>query len=110
MEDSAAKAVEIHAETEATQTILQSLRDKEEELRQTFSKIDKLEAIVQTVNDTYIKVAQSVEGMEKAVHSSRSQKSFIRLPTRSSTPDIVQPYFPPPQSVEIYQTKKLFSE
>ncbi|KAF7727146.1 hypothetical protein EC973_008007 [Apophysomyces ossiformis] len=109
MEDLATKAVESHNQTEALQSMLKSLRDKEEELQQTFAKIDKLEAIVGVVNDTYTKVCQSVEEMEKTVYNSRSQKSFIRLKARSSsTPDIIQPYFPPPQSVDIYKTRDLF--
>ncbi|KAI8393362.1 uncharacterized protein BYT42DRAFT_3676 [Radiomyces spectabilis] len=112
IEETAAGVVKTRAETDEVQAAVQLLRDKMQQLQETFDEIDQIEAIVNTVKETYNEVAASVEAVEKAVAASHRTKPLFQLPiaTRSATPDIpVQPYFPPPPPVQIYHTDDLFN-
>ncbi|OAD79237.1 hypothetical protein PHYBLDRAFT_58286 [Phycomyces blakesleeanus NRRL 1555(-)] len=54
-------------DTADTQTMIQSLREQDKALQLAFDRIDQLESIIQTVKDTYNKVAESVDTIEKAI-------------------------------------------
>lgn len=59
-----------------TQELVQALREKDDALQRTFAEIDRLETVVQTVKETYNKVAASVEDMERSVGASLESRSF----------------------------------
>ncbi|GAA5806489.1 hypothetical protein HPULCUR_012023 [Helicostylum pulchrum] len=89
----------IQTETELINEMLSSLKEKHQELESTFKNIDQLEILVNKVKDTYNAVAENVDYIEKAVSASTRQGKRSDIP--------VQPYFPPPRPVEIYNSKEL---
>ncbi|KAG2236759.1 hypothetical protein INT48_006943 [Thamnidium elegans] len=86
----------IQTETELINQMLSSLKEKHQELESTFKNIDQLEILVNKVKDTYNAVAENVDYIEKAVSASTRQGKRSDIP--------VQPYFPPPRPVEIYNS------
>ncbi|KAI9251391.1 hypothetical protein BDA99DRAFT_521733 [Phascolomyces articulosus] len=97
--------VKVHNEQTVVQERMQTLLENDARLKTTFAEIDEIERIVNHVKETYNKVAESVDDMEKAINASISS-GFPFLQKRNET---VQPYFPPPLPVNIYHTKDLFS-
>ncbi|KAG2221777.1 hypothetical protein INT45_003417 [Circinella minor] len=87
------------------QDMMQTLLENDARLKSTFAEIDEIELIVHHVKNTYNKVAESVDDMEKAINASISS-GFPFLQKRNET---FQPYFPPPLPVDIYHTENLFS-
>ncbi|KAI8087643.1 uncharacterized protein B0P05DRAFT_569591 [Gilbertella persicaria] len=88
---------------EDTNTVLQALKERDQALKATFDKIDQLESIIDRVKETYHQVANNVDKIEKAVSASTP----FRL-SQKNTP--VQPYFPPPNPVDMFDTHTLFKE
>lgn len=89
----------VQTESESISDMMASLRNNYKDLQSTFDKIDQLEIIVNKVKDTYNAVAENLDGMERAVNASTSKRSDIP----------VQPYFPPPKPIEIFDTQELMS-
>ena len=52
--------------------MMQTLLENDVQLKSTFAEIDEIERIVHHVKDTYNKVAESVDDMEKAINASIS--------------------------------------
>ncbi|KAJ8656904.1 hypothetical protein O0I10_007501 [Lichtheimia ornata] len=104
--DTADKTIKLQEEHVQIEEVLSKLREKGEALEQTFAEIDQVEKLVQQVKATYDKVAESVNDMEKSVHSSTSS-NFSFLQKQSNA---FQPYFPPPLPVNIYSTPELLSQ
>ncbi|KAI9015841.1 hypothetical protein CLU79DRAFT_721405 [Phycomyces nitens] len=64
-------------DTANIENMIRSLREQDQALQMAFERIDQLESIIQTVKDTYNKVAESVDTIEKAVAAShRPLNSF----------------------------------
>ncbi|KAI8147748.1 hypothetical protein BJV82DRAFT_664111 [Fennellomyces sp. T-0311] len=105
VKDTGEAVVKTQAERSHVQDMMQTLLDNDARLQSTFAEIDQIEHIVQRVKETYNKVAESVDDMEKSINASVSS-GFPFLPRRN---EAVQPYFPPPLPVDIYRTEDLFS-
>jgi chromosome segregation ATPase len=50
--------------------MLNSLKEKQDELESTFNKIDQLEILVNKVKDTYNAVAENLDSVERTVSAS----------------------------------------
>ncbi|CEI93123.1 hypothetical protein RMCBS344292_07366 [Rhizopus microsporus] len=94
----------VQKETESIHDMLSILKNKNEEMLTAFKQIDQLEIIVNRVKDTYNAVAKNMDQIERAISASTS--TFGLGKKRSTT---VQPYFPPPDHVDIYNTDELFN-
>ncbi|ORZ10173.1 hypothetical protein BCR42DRAFT_494666 [Absidia repens] len=99
-------------DTQSSRDALATLRQQTDALQKAFDTIDHLEVLVNQVNKTLTQVANNVDDMEKAVQSSvqqQQQKSAFPLPFRfSKRSDLPhQPYFPPPQHVDIPSSQSL---
>ncbi|KAG0794739.1 hypothetical protein G6F21_002641 [Rhizopus arrhizus] len=99
-------ATNVQTEITTNNDMLNVLKAKNEEMQNTFNQIDQLENIVNRVKDTYNSVANNLDQMERAISASTSNISF-GLGKKSSNAT-VQPYFPPPGHVNIYNTDELF--
>ncbi|CAO3622509.1 unnamed protein product [Mucor hiemalis] len=99
VEETTALTTKVQSESEAITDTLTSLKNNYKDLQSTFDKIDQLELLVNKVKDTYNAVAENLDGIEKAVNASTSKRSDIPI----------QPYFPPPKPVEIFDTQELMS-
>ncbi|KAI8990238.1 hypothetical protein BDB01DRAFT_780557 [Pilobolus umbonatus] len=106
--DSAVLANKIDAETTLVQDMYQSLNEKIDQIETTFDRIDQLEILVNIVKNTYNAVAENLDRMERAVNASTPTSLPFNIGARRM--DIpVQPYFPPPDTVDIYDTNELLS-
>lgn len=95
----------VQTEITTNREMLSVLKSKNEEMQNTFEQIDQLETIVNRVKETYNSVANNLDQMERAISASMSNTSF-GLGKKSDT--TIQPYFPPPGHVDIYDTNELF--
>ncbi|KAG2195537.1 hypothetical protein INT46_007237 [Mucor plumbeus] len=95
----------VQSETDNINQLMQSLKSKDDELQAMFNKIDQLELLVTKVKNTYNAVAENLDIVEKAVNASTP----FRLGNRYKSDMPIQPYFPPPNQVDIYDTNELFT-
>ncbi|KAL7319335.1 hypothetical protein PS15m_002484 [Mucor circinelloides] len=105
VQDTTDLANKVQSETNNINELLQSLKSKDQELQTAFHKIDQLELLINRVKDTYNAVAENLDQVEKAVNASTP----FRLGNRYKSDVPVQPYFPPPNHVDIYDTNELFT-
>ncbi|KAI8337761.1 hypothetical protein BC941DRAFT_426116 [Chlamydoabsidia padenii] len=110
IQDTERIARQIQTDTQSSRDALASLRQQSDSLEQAFASIDQLEVIVNQMNNTLTQVTANVDDMEKTVQNSIQQKLSLPMPflfsKRSDSP--LQPYFPPPQHVDIPSSKHLF--
>ncbi|KAI8987609.1 hypothetical protein BDF20DRAFT_832522 [Mycotypha africana] len=88
--------------------LLKALIEKQDQLEAVFDQIDRIEGIINKVKETYNAVAENLDSIEKAVSASTTTYSLQSSRRQQQHGVPLQPYFPPPNHVDIFDTNELF--
>ncbi|CAO3634818.1 unnamed protein product [Cunninghamella blakesleeana] len=102
--DTDTQITETQKETQSIRDKLVDLEQQFNSLEQSFNTIDQLENMIHQMNIALNQVSHNVEEMEKSIANSIQPKLSVSIPflmSKRSDPLPYQPYFPPPQHVDI---------